>query len=71
MLKITLDLSESDLENLIEVLNSCISDLSFEIADTDRQDFREKLKHKRTSLSRIQAQLKKEEYTAHSHLSIQ
>ena len=71
MLKITLDLSESDLENLIEVLNSCISDLSFEIADTDRQDFRDKLKLKRTSLSRIQAQLKKEEHTVHSQLSIQ
>lgn len=71
MLKITLDLSESDLEHLIEVLDSCLSDLSFEIADTDRQEFRDKLKLKRTSLTRILSQLKKEEFTVHSQLSIQ
>jgi hypothetical protein len=71
MFKIALDLSESDLESLIEVLNSCISDLSFEIADTDSQDFRDKLKIKRTSLSKILLQLNKEEFTVHSRLSIQ
>lgn len=71
MLKITLDLSESDIINLIEVLNSCLSDLSFEIADTDRQEYRDKLKLKRSSLMKILAQLNKEEFTIHSQLSIQ
>lgn len=71
MLKITLDLSESDLENLIEVLDSCLSDLSFEIADTDRQEFRDRLKLKRTSLLKISSQLKEQEFTVHSQPSIQ
>jgi hypothetical protein len=71
MLKITLDLSESDLESLIVVLNSSLSDLSFEIAGTDRQEFRDKLKLRRNSLRKILSQLKQEEFTVHSQPSIQ
>lgn len=51
---IHLDLDEEEKAILGEVLKNYLSDLSYEIADTDTQDFREKLKAKRAVLKKIQ-----------------
>ena len=52
MLKIELNLSEEDLNRVITVLKRYISDLSMEIADTDRQSFREDLKKRKAVLEK-------------------
>lgn len=54
---IHLDLNEQEQALLVEVLHSFLSDLSHEIADTDRQDFREQLKAKRLVLQKIKTAL--------------
>lgn len=51
---IHLDLDDEEKAILGGVLKSYLSDLSYEIADTDMQDFREKLKAKRAVLQKIQ-----------------
>ncbi|NIQ11782.1 MAG: hypothetical protein GWO08_18265, partial [Gammaproteobacteria bacterium] len=51
---IHLDLDDEERAILGEVLKSYLSDLSYEIADTDMQDFREMLKAKRAVLQKIQ-----------------
>jgi hypothetical protein len=48
-----LTLNEQEREVLVELLESAISDLGFEIADTDRMEFRERLKENRAVLKRI------------------
>jgi hypothetical protein len=48
-----LDLSSEDAYVLRETLEDSLSDLRLEIADTDRQDDREQLKHRKTILERI------------------
>jgi len=58
MLKIEINLSEEDLKNLIKALETYVSDLGMEIADTDGMDFRENLKSIRTSIQRVLNQLK-------------
>jgi len=55
---IQIDLSDSEKQLLIETLESYLSDLRYEIADTDLQEFREKLKHKKTILEKVLAALK-------------
>lgn len=50
---IHLDLDATERSTLIDVLESYLSDLSFEIADTDRMEFREQLKAKRDVLNKI------------------
>lgn len=47
---IQLDLDRQEQETLIEVLESYLSDLRMEIADTDRMDFREKLKERKGTI---------------------
>jgi hypothetical protein len=62
---VELNIIEADAEILAEVLESYISDLSMEIRATDRFEFREALKAKRTSLQRILGEIKKKSVVAH------
>ncbi|BCX88470.1 hypothetical protein MIN45_P0839 [Methylomarinovum tepidoasis] len=55
---IQLDLSDKETKHLIETLESYLSDLRYEIADTDSADFRERLKEKKAALEKVLAQLK-------------
>ena len=50
---IHLDLDSTEQKILLETLESYLSDLSYEIADTDKFDFREQLKARRTVLNKI------------------
>ena len=50
---IHLDLDATEQKILQETLESYLSDLSFEIADTDQFDYREQLKARRTVLNKI------------------
>jgi len=50
---VQLNLSSQEQETLIEVLNDCISDLRMEIADTDKQDFREEIKARKEVLKKV------------------
>jgi len=50
---IHLDLDAMERSTLMETLESYLSDLSFEIADTDRMEFRDELKAKRDVLNKI------------------
>ncbi|MDH5324863.1 MAG: hypothetical protein OEZ68_17380 [Gammaproteobacteria bacterium] len=54
-----LDLNKQDTEVLQDVLTSYLSDLRMEIADTDRQEFRDGLKSKKAVLIKILEELKK------------
>ena len=54
---IQLDLTTQEQEILKESLESYISDLRMEIADTDKQDYREKLKQRRDVLDKVAAAL--------------
>jgi len=53
-----LDLDEQETEILLSALESYLSDLRYEIADTDRLEFREQLKTRRTVLEKISTALK-------------
>jgi len=50
---IHIDLDATERSTLIQTLESYLSDMSFEIADTDRMEFREELKAKRQVLNKI------------------
>ncbi len=50
---IRLDISHEDAVELAEVLQSALSDLRFEIADTDRMAFREMLKRRKALLEQV------------------
>jgi hypothetical protein len=52
-----LELSREDAETLAAVVESTLSDLRYEISNTDSQDFREKLKKKKATLIRVLDQL--------------
>jgi hypothetical protein len=54
---IQLTLSEEEAGSLRSVLESYLSDLRMEIADTERMDFREELKRQEAFLHRLLAQL--------------
>ena len=56
MIQLKLTLDERDL--LIETLESYISNLRYEIADTDSMDFRERLKTKEAMLKTVVNSLK-------------
>jgi len=49
----TLDLSREQAEALADALESYLSDLRMEIADTDLKDFRDKLKHRKALLNEV------------------
>ena len=55
---IHLDLDKLEQRTLMETLESYLSDLSSEIADTDRFEFREQLKAKRNVLNKILSAVK-------------
>ncbi|MGE4544567.1 MAG: hypothetical protein AB7D06_10730 [Pedobacter sp.] len=42
-----LDLNPEEKDTLISILESCLSDLRMEIADTDSQDYRDVLKQRK------------------------
>jgi hypothetical protein len=52
---IELDLDEGEREILGMVLKSYLSDLRMEIADTDRQDFRDMLKERKVVIAKVLA----------------
>ncbi len=54
---IHLDLSREEREVLKHTLESYLSDLRYEIADTDKMDFRQRLKEKKAVLEKILAAL--------------
>ena len=54
---IQLNLDDQEREILSDTLKSYLSNLSYEIADTDNQDYRDKLKAKRAVLEKIKAAL--------------
>lgn len=50
---IQLDLNPDERQTLIDAIRSQVGDLGMEIADTDRQDYRNNLKKKRETLQKI------------------
>jgi len=54
---IHLELAQEDAEMLAEVLDSALSDLRYEIANTDSLDYRESLKRRKATLTNVLGQL--------------
>ncbi|MDW7712337.1 MAG: hypothetical protein SCH98_17865 [Deferrisomatales bacterium] len=54
---IRVELTESEAATLQDVLDSYLSDLRMEIADTDRMDFREELKGRKKVLEDVLGRL--------------
>ena len=50
---IHIDLNDDEKKILLETLESYLGNLSYEIADTDRMEFREQLKARRAVLQKI------------------
>lgn len=50
---IQLDVTSEEQQILAEVLDTAVSNLGMEIADTDQLDYREVLKRRKTALSKI------------------
>jgi len=50
---VSIELSEEDAGILKEALQSYLSDLRMEIADTDRMEFRDALKYRKSALMRV------------------
>ena len=58
MAKIEIELTPKEIEIFKDVLENYISDLSMEIADTDKMDFRESLKVRKNLIVKIIQKLK-------------
>ena len=54
---VRIELTEAQAELLRDVLEIDVSDLGMEIADTDRKDFRDRLKARREMLQAVLAKL--------------
>ena len=54
---INLELNDQESLILVETLQSFLSDLSYEISNTDLQDYREQLKARRVVLEKIKNEL--------------
>ena len=54
----TFQLDPEDTEIIVDVLQAALSDLSMEIADTDRLDFRQGLKRRRVAIERALAAMR-------------
>jgi ribosome recycling factor len=54
---ILIKLTEEERELLVNILENEISDLRMEIADTDRQDYREMLKSRESMMKKLQQEL--------------
>ena len=61
MNKIEIRINNDDAKILVDILENNISELSGEISDTDRLEFRNNLKSKRMVLQRILAEIKKQQ----------
>lgn len=61
MNKIEITINDDDAKILVDILENDISELSGEISDTDRLEFRDTLKSKRMVLQRILAEIKKQQ----------
>lgn len=57
----TIELTEEEQALLIEILDSTVSDIKYEIADTDNSQFKEKLRSRKTALSRLLSKIRTEE----------
>jgi len=55
---LNLDITTEEKEILLESIETSISNLGLEIADTDRQEFKEGLKTKKAALMKILEQMK-------------
>jgi hypothetical protein len=53
-----LNLEDNEAEALVDLLESKLRDLSYEISDTDTRAFKDQLKARRDTLKRIQEDLK-------------
>jgi hypothetical protein len=60
MKKIELNLSDDEQNIIKDILENSISDLSMEITDTDKMEYREKLKIKRNVLQKLLNSLKEQ-----------
>jgi len=60
MKKIELNLSDDEQNIIKDILENSISDLSMEITDTDKMEYREKLKIKRNVLQKLLNTLKEQ-----------
>lgn len=56
---VNIDMTTEEKGILLDILENYISDLRMEIADTDKSDFKEKLKTKKEALNAILAKLQK------------
>lgn len=56
---IQLDLNEEEREMLKDLMEEEISELRFEIADTERKDYRDMLKRKEALLKKVLEEVKK------------
>ncbi len=54
---IHLELTKEDAETLADMLDSALSDLRYEISNTDRLDYRESLKLRKATLMNVLGQL--------------
>ena len=55
---IELDLTREETQILVETLESYLSDLSVEIADTDLMEYREGLKVRKAAINKVLGELK-------------
>ena len=53
-----LELNENEVEALVDLLESKLRDLSYEISDTDTREFKDQLKSRRDLLKRVLSELK-------------
>lgn len=53
MVKLELNITESEIEAIVETLEECLSDLNMEIADTEQMEYREELKNKRVTIRKF------------------
>lgn len=54
---VSINITEDEAKVLHTVIDSYLSDLRMEIADTDRKDFREMLKHRKQVLIKVLGEL--------------
>lgn len=57
-----LDLNENDVKTMIGILESYLSDLRMEIANTDRLAFRDMLRERKELIGRVITALREEEF---------
>ncbi len=61
MVRLELNMTETEIDVVTDTLEECLSELNMEIADTEQMDFREKLKNKRAVIRRFITMLKEKD----------